>query len=72
MALLLFLWPGLHWPGSSAALPIGDFLANIATTFAAFGRHSSLWPKPQHLRGHRYAICSIWPPQFVVAKGHNN
>ena len=26
--------------------------------------------RPQHLSGHRDLICSFWPPQFVMAKGH--
>ena len=44
----------VHWSGSAAAgpysvLPFGGFLANLVSTFAGFGHHSSLWPSSHNI-----------------------
>ena len=55
-------------------LPIGDILANVVATFAAFGRHSSLWPKATTvMRSHRHYLrpstaivrCARRPQQLI-------
>ena len=58
-------WPGT--PSHNSVLPFGDIFANLVAPFAAFGSHSSLWPRPT--RFYRLQRPFLRPLAVIVCCG---